>query len=425
MARTRFGPHHAAPTGTVDARTGAGMSRAVSALGLLCLIGIAWALSERRRAVNVRLVLWGVGLQYLLGALFLLTPLQRPVFAAAQSGVEVLTAATLAGAGVVFGRLASFADSGSILAFQALPVIILVSALSAVLYHYRVIQAAVHAVAWVMRRTMGTSGAETFSAAIQILLGIEAMAALRGYVSTMTRSELCAVMITFMASIAGSVMVIYARFGVEPGHLLIASLMSAPAALCIAKLLVPETREPQTSGAVRVRLPVDSRNVFDALSRGTADGLQMALNVGAMLIAFIAVVFLLNHACEAVCGRSFTLLAGYAFRPFAWLMGVPSPDVAAVGELLGTKTILNEFLAYQQLQPLIAAGALSPRAVTIATYALCGFANPGSLGILLAAMTNLAPERRDDIVTLGAYAFLGGVLCSFMTACVAGTLIGA
>jgi CNT family concentrative nucleoside transporter len=298
-----------------------------------------------------------------------------------------------------------------------------VSSLAAILYHLRVIQAVVYAMTWVMRYTLKTSGAETFAAAVQVFFGIEGVPTLRGYLHTMTRSEIFVVMVTFMATIAGSVMVVYSTFGAQPGHLLTASFISAPAALIVAKLMVPEKGEPETKDYVHIHVPVESHNIVDAATRGAAEGLSLALNIGAMLIAFVGLVFLVNLVFESVTGYSFTAIAGWAFRPVALLLGVPSSDASAVGELLGIKTVLNEFLGYARMKEMIAAGTLSPRGVTIATYALCGFANPGSLGILIAGLTGLAPERRSEIVGLGLKSFLAGVLTGLATACVAGILV--
>lgn len=413
------------------------MLRWVSLAGLACMIGLAWTVSEHRRKVDWRLVLWGVILQFAVGLLMLRTPLEAPTFAGMKKVVEGLTSVTLEGAGFVFGNLTQVlvikrdavpnaeADLviNAVVAFQVLPIIVFVSALSAILYHLRVIQTVVRVIAWAMRRTLGTSGAETFGAALLIFLGIESMTALRAYLKSMTRSELCTLMTAFMATIAGSVMVVYAAFGAEPGHLLAASLMSAPAAILVSKIMVPETEEPQTRGAARIAVPVESLNVMDAAARGTADGLQLALHVGAMLIAFIALVALGNRVTAWLTGYSLERLMGYVFWPFALMMGVPPGDAAGVGELLGMKTILNEFIAYQRLGEMIRSGALSARSITVATYALCGFANPGSLGILIAGLVGLAPERRSDIVRLGVRALAGGTLACFITACVAGVLM--
>lgn len=399
------------------------MLRVTSLFGLILLVGVAWALSENRRAISWRFVGWGLGLQFVIGVLLLLTPLERPVFAGMAKVVDVLTAATLAGAGFVFGKLADFSASGSMLAFQVLPVIIFVSALSSLLYYLRVIPVVVQGVAWCMRRTLKTSGAETLGTALLIFMGIESLTAVRAYMRNMTRSELCTLMTAFMGTIAGSVLIIYANFGVQPGHLLAASLMSAPASIMFAKLLVPETETPETSGDTRAKVEITSRNMFDALTDGATLGLQVALQVGALLIVFVGLVYLLNALCGAVTGYTFTDLMGIAFRPVAFFLGVPLKDVAAVGNLLGTKTVLNEFLAYEQLAPMISEQALTPRSITIASYALCGFANPGSIGIAIGGMAGLAPERRPEITALGVRSFIGGTLACFSTACVAGILI--
>jgi len=403
--------------------------RLVSLLGLIVMLVIAWALSENRRKVPWRIVLWGVGLQLAFGVLVLRTRFGRVFFEYVQAAFTVVTDATKEGAGFVFGNLPQNLEIGAIIAFQVLPVIIFVSSLAAILQHVRIIQVVVRAFAYIMRRSMKTSGAETFGAALLVFLGIESLTALRGYLNQMTRSELCTIMTTFMATIAASVMVAYANFGAEPGHLLAASVMSAPAAILISKLMVPEEGTPATDGATRVVIPVESHNVVDAAAKGASDGLHLALNVGAMLIAFIGLIYLLDLGVKGVTGLilaeglTFPELMGWFFRPFAFLMGVPRGDVAAVGQLLGTKTVLNEFLAYADFKEMLAANRLSPRAAAITTYALCGFANPGSLGILLGAATGMMPERRREIVNLGLKALIGGTLACFTTACMAGILL--
>lgn len=396
------------------------MLRLVSLAGLLVFLAVAWALSENRRAINWRLVLWGLGLQFGFAVVLLWTRLKEPLFNGMQALVDVLTRSTLEGARFVFGQDITIVGT---IAFQVLPVIIFVSALSAMLYHLHIIQALVRIIAWLMRRTLRSSGAETLGAALLIFIGIEAVSAIRLYMEKMTRSELCTVMSTFMATIAGSVLIIYAGMGAEAGHLLAASLMSAPAAIVVSKILVPETEEPETAGDHPVRLDVESHNLLDAAARGTADGLRMALNVGAMLIVFIALVYMFNLGLKAVFDTSFESLMAYVFYPFAWLMGIPREDVGVVASLLGTKTVLNEFLAYMGLQAAIEDGALQPRSIMIATYALCGFANPGSVGIMIAGMDALVPERRAEVSALSLRAFIAGTLACFMTACVAGVLL--
>ncbi len=398
--------------------------RLMSLVGLVVMMAIAWALSEDHRKVNWRIIGWGLGLQFAFALLVLRTGFGLMFFEAVQSAFNVFTNATNQGAAVLFGPLADETKAGAVMmAFQVLPVIIFVSAVAGLLQHMGVIQAAVQGIAWLMRRTMKTSGAETFAAVLQVFMGIEAVTGIRGYLRRMTRSELHVVLVTFMANIAASVMVVYASFGAKPGNLLAASLMSAPAAILIAKLMVPETGTPETNGTTRIVLPRDSHNFIDATSRGAYDGLQMALSVGAMLLAFIGIVYLLNQATLAVTGITLSHILGWVFTPFAWLMGVEPKDIASVAQLLGKKTILNEFLAYADLKPLIEQGALSKRSITIATYALCGFSNPGSLGILMGAAQALMPERRSEVAALGLKALVGGTLSTFMTACVAGIII--
>ncbi len=410
--------------------------RFMSFVGLLAMVALAWLLSEDRRKPNWRLVVWGLGLQLALGLLILRTALGRKLFEWVRVGFDVVTESSTEGAQFLFGNLTQFfilsKDAvltsendfviNAVVGFQVLPVIIFVSALAGILFHLHIVQGVVRFMAWLMRRTLKTSGVETFSAALLVFMGIESMSAVRQYLKSMTRSELCTIMTAFMATIAASVMVAYANFGADPGHLLAASIMSAPAAILISKLMVPEVGEPQTRGGVRVEVPIESHNVVDAAARGASGGLTMALNVAAMLIAFIGLVFLFDLILEGLTGYTFADAMGLFFRPFALLLGVSWRDAGPVAELLGTKTVLNEFLAYSDLKPMIDSGVLSPRSVTIATYALCGFANPGSLGILIGGLSGLMPERRAEIAQLGIKAFIGGTLACFTTACVAGML---
>jgi len=415
--------------------------RCISFGGLFLLVGIAWTLSENRGAVPWRLVALGMGLQFGLGLLIMHTGAGVWFFQGVKAGFDIITDASAKGGDFVFGSLSEFffvdrlgfgpdgapqsqgpAMITPVIAFRVLPVIIFVSGLSAILVHLGIVQWVIHGMAWVMRRTLKTSGAETFGAALLVFLGIESVSALGGYLKGMTRSEIFTLMTGFLATIAASVMVAYAGFGAEPGHLLAASIMSAPAGLVMAKLLVPETEEPQTSGAERISLPVESKNIFDAATRGAHNGLNMALNVAAMIIVFVGLIYLVDLAVTAVTGHTVTWLAGWLFRPFAFIMGVPWQDLGPVSELLATKSVVNEFLAYQNMQPLIADGVISPRAQTIATYALCGFANPGSLGILIGGLDGLMPERRTEVASLSVKAFIAGTLACFTTACVAGVL---
>lgn len=413
------------------------VERLISVAGLFILVGIAWALSENRKAAPWRLVVLGLVLQVVLALLVLRTGFGAAFFEAIREAFDVIREASLQGSRFVFGALTDVivlepdavvgAEEpvliNAVVGFQVLPIIIFVSTAAGMLYHLGVLQAVVRAMAWLMRRTLKTSGAETFATAALVFMGIEAMPAIKAYLRDMTRSELCTIMTAFMSTVAASVLVLYASFGAEPGHLLAASIMSAPAAIVVAKLLVPETQKPKTAGDEWIRVEVESHNVMDGAARGASDGVMLAVNVGALLIAFVSLIYVVNRACFAVIGITFSELAGYLFVPFAVLMGVPLEDAPSVGQLLGTKTIVNELVAYTELQAMIAEGALQPRSITIATYALCGFANPGSLGILLAGLVGLAPERRHEITQLGVKSFIGGTLAVFMTAAIAGILV--
>lgn len=402
------------------------MWRLMSLIGLVSLILVAWGMSENRRKVPWRILAWGLGLQFVIGVLMLQTGLRTALYPSIGRAVTLLREATLAGSQMIFGDLAVNASStGAFMAFQVLPVVILVSSIAAMLYHLRVIQVIVYGIAAVMRHTLRTSGAETFAAALQIFFGIESMPALRGYLVTMTRSELFVIMVTFMASIAGSVLVIYSTLGAEPGHLVTASLMSAPAAILVAKLMVPEVGTPETAETPRIDVPVDTQNLVDAAARGASEGLHLALQIGGMLIAFLGIMYLIDQVCLLVLRHTFSEAMGWLFQPVAFLLGVPWSDSARIGQLLGTKTILNEFIAYSQLGELVKEGSLDKRSVTIATYALCGFANPGSLGILVGGLSALVPERRAEFTQLGLKSVLAGTLAGFMTACVAGILTNA
>ncbi len=410
--------------------------RLISCLGLLVMVACAWGLSENRSKANWRLVGMAVFLQVTLGLLIMRTDFGPWLFGGVRDAFNLVTTASNEGASFIFGALTEVtvfnpeaiagADSpfvlNAVVAFSVLPTIIVVSSLAGILYHLRIIPFLVDTMRRLMQRTLGTSGPETFGTAILVFMGIEGMSTLKGYLKTMSRSELMVIMTAFMSTVAANVSLIYASFGAKPGHLLAASLMSAPAAIMIAKLMVPEMNEASAVDGGALKVEVESHNVMDGAARGASEGVMLALNIGAVLIAFVALIFLLNTGATALTGYSFTEMMGWVFRPFAWLMGVPAGDVAAVGQLLGTKTVVNEFVAYGDMSAMVAAGTLSPRSVTIATYALCGFANPGSLGILIAGLSGLVPERRKEITQLGLKSLVAGTLAVFMTACIAGIL---
>ena len=412
--------------------------RLTSFAGLLVMLGIALALSRDRRHISLRLVGTGLALQLVLAMVVFLTDLGDVLFAGAASAFQFLMEASNAGAEFLFGGLVTDAATkggetvslgiGATVAFQVLPLVIFFSALAGVLYHLGLTQLVVRALARVMQKAMDTSGAESLGCALFVFFGIESTTAIAEYIRRMTRSEVFTLMTAFMATIAGTVMGAYVSFGAAPGHLLTASLMSAPAAIVIAKILIPETEEPATRGQVRFDPPKESVNVIDAASRGAWQGLRLAVTIGAALIAFVGLVHLVNMILAAVSGlwlaEPLTLqrLMGWVFSPFALVMGVPWEDAYEVGQLLGTKTILNEFLAYRALEPLAKGGAICGRSVTIATYALCGFANFGSVAILVGGLGMIDPDRKSLYARYGLWALVAGTLAAFMTACYAGML---
>ena len=404
--------------------------RAVSALGFACWMALAWALSEDRRAVPWRTVAWGVVLQLGLGLLLLKTPIGRGFFAMMSALVDALIACTDAGVRFVFGALV---DTGFSFAVSVLPTIVFMGSLFAVLYHVGVLQLLVRALSVVFARTMRISGAESLCAIANVFLGmVESALVVRPYLERMTRSELFSLMTLGMATVAGSVMLAYVGMlggGDYAGHLATASLVSAPAGVLMAKLMVPERESPATAGGHVVDVPDGAANLIDAAAQGAIAGLRLAGYVGALLVAFVALIALANGALAWVGGAvgiadlTFQRVLGVMMAPAAWLLGVPWADASAVGSLIGLKTVLNEFLAYQDLGEQIAAGVLAPRSAVIASYALCGFANFGSLAIMVGGIGGLAPERRGEVAQLGLRSIVSGTLASFSTACVAGMLL--
>ncbi len=414
--------------------------RLLSLGGLAGIVGLSWLLSSKRRAFPTRVVAWGIGLQLVFGLLVLKTQLGQELFAMLNEGVVGLLRMTEEGSRFVFGE---YLDMKFSFALNVLPTILFFSSLMAVLYHLGVMQRIVNGLAWLMQRTMGTSGSETLSAAANIFVGqTEAPLVVRPYVSTMTLSELNAVMVGGFATVAGGVLAAYVgmlreRFPDIAGHLIAASVMSAPAALVVAKVMQPETDASKTRGFVRFKVERVDANLIDAAARGATEGLQLALNVGAMLLVFLALVALINFLLGLPVDAwnmlfetdyepwSLQRILGLVFAPVAALMGVPLEDCGQVGTLLGEKIVLNEFVAYAHLGDDLASGAstLHHRSVVIATYALCGFANFGSIGIQLGGIGAIAPERRGDLARLGLRAMIGGTLAACMTGTVAGLLV--
>jgi len=414
--------------------------RGMSFVGLFAMIGIAWLFSTNRRQFPKRVVAWGVGLQLFFGLLVLRTSSGLWLFRVLNDGVVKLLEFTARGTEFVFG---DYATEHFSFALNVLPTILFFSALMAVFYHLGVMQRVVGAVAWLMQRTMKTSGAESLSAAANIFVGqTEAPLVVRPYIARMTVSELNAVMVGGFATVAGGVLAAYVgmlhdHFPNIAGHLIAASVLSAPAALVIAKVMVPETGRSETAeGATAESLEKLDANLIDAVARGASDGLKLALNVGAMLLVFLALLALMNYliglpvvAYDAVmhthhAAPSIEGILGILFWPLAFLMGVPIDDCTQVASLLGEKLVLTEFVAYMHLgEALTRGGELSNRATVIASYALCGFANFGSIGIQIGGISAMAPERRGDLARLGLRAMIGGTLAACMTACVAGMLV--
>ena len=406
------------------------MERFMSLVGLFVMIAIAYALSTSRKNVKWKTVVMGVLLQVVFGLLILKTPMGREFFSVIKEGFNAILAFTNEGSKFIFGDLSNPGKYGFFFAFIVLPTIIFMSALMSVMYHIGVMQKLVEWTARFMMKFMGTSGAESLAAAANIFAGqTEAPLVIKPFVSKMTKSELMALMTGGMATVAGGVLAAYVGMGIDAGHLLAASVMSAPAALAIAKLMVPETEVSSTAGVIKVDLPKTNANVIDAAANGAGEGLTLALNVGAMLLAFIALIAMVNGLVGLVGGwfgfpeLSFELILGYIFAPFAFLLGIPWDECLRVGVMLGKKTVVNEFVAYLDLQAAIKEASVSPRSITIATYALCGFANFSSIAIQLGGIGGIAPDRRHDLARLGIKALIGGTLACFMTACIAGLMI--
>ncbi len=427
------------------------MERVISALGIFALLFLAWLCSSNRKVVQWRVVVWGLALQFAFALFILRTPIGLKIFDWAREAINTLLGFTTYGAAFVFGHLALNPNNpaheplmaqygkpiGLVFFFGVLTTIIFFASLMSILYHLGIMQAIVKAVAWVMVRTMGTSGAESLSAAANIFVGqTEAPLVVRPYVAQMTKSELMAVMTGGFATIAGGVMAAYVAFGIDAGHLLTASVISAPAALVMAKLMEPETEEPLTKGTVRVTFERTTVNLIDAAAVGAADGLRLAFNVAAMLVAFLALLAMVNAflgwldrtviaqliPLQGRAPLSLETLLGYLFAPLAFLLGTPTQDVLTMGSLMGIKVAANEFVAYVRLADL--KDTIDPRTFVIATYALCGFANFGSIAIQIGGISAIAPERRADLARLGLKAMWAGALASWLTACVAGVLIG-
>ncbi|MCY1054062.1 nucleoside transporter C-terminal domain-containing protein [Nannocystis sp. SCPEA4] len=403
----------------------------VSVVGFVVLLGVGYALSRDRKAVSLRVLLWGVALQWVIGLLLLKLPQGGVGLAHAAQAVQAVLDHAFVGSGFLFGQLGEprggASGIGMIFAFQVLPTIVFVAALFAVLYYLGVMQLIVRVLARAMVHVFGASGAESLCIAASIFMGqTEAPLTIRPFLSKLTESELFTVIVAGMASVSGAILGAYVVFGgVKIEHLLTAMAMTAPISLVFAKLIVPETGTPETAGVVRDAPVESSRNILEAAANGTSDGLRLAANVGAMLISFVALVSLLNAIVGLVpafgAPLSIERVLGWGFAPIAALMGIPWSEATTVGGVLGTRMAVNEIVAFQQLHA--AASALDPRTVAIATFAVCGFANLSSIGIQIGGLGALVPERKPDIARLGALALIAATLANFSTACVAGALL--
>ncbi|MDH5301961.1 MAG: nucleoside:proton symporter [Gammaproteobacteria bacterium] len=417
------------------------MSVFQSMLGIVTFIGVAWLLSEQRRQFPVRVVVSGVLLQFVLAVLLLKLPPFKEFFLLLNEMLLALETATRAGTSFVFGYLGggplpfetSHPGADFILAFRALPLILVISALSALLFYWRILPWVVRGFAWGLEKIMGVGGAVGLGAASNIFIGMtEAPLFIRPYLATMSRAELFALMTTGMATIAGTMMVLYGSIlssvsAEAMGHILTASIISAPAALLVALVMVPGVQQVRDEAAKRFEVKSPAESAMDAVTRGTLEGVQLLLNIIAMLVVLVALVSLVNAALgwlPAVGGEAISLqrMLGYLMAPVVWLMGIPWSESMVAGGLMGVKTILNEFIAYLQLSQL-PVGALSERSEIIMIYALCGFANIGSIGILIGGLATLVPERRVEVVRLGAKSVIAGTLATLMTGAVVGVLI--
>jgi CNT family concentrative nucleoside transporter len=406
------------------------MGRYTGFLGLVVILAFAWLCSTHKRSIRLRTVAWGLGLQFAFALLVLKTPFSQ-VLRAISTGVAALFGYANVGSAFVFGKLADSDAVGVIFAFQVLPIIIFIASFFSILYYLGIMQVVVRAMAVAMQKTMAVSGAESLNVAASIFMGqTEAPLTIKPFLAGLTESELFTVMTCGMAHVSGAVMAAYVIVGhVEIRHLLTAVIMTAPATIMLAKIFIPETEKPATEGKVEIQVEKTAVNVIDAAAQGAGDGLRLVLNIGAMLIAFLALIAMLNgmlHWAHTLpflgwLPESLQKIFGIVFAPVAWVMGVPWHDASAIGDLLGTRLITNEFVAFVQLGPM--QKTLDPRSFTIATYALCGFANLSSIAIQIGGIGALAPNRKSDLARLGIRAVAAGSMANFMSACIAGMLL--
>lgn len=406
------------------------MERFIGLLGIVVLLAIAFALSNNRKQINMRIIGWGLGLQAIFAIFILKTPIGGPLFGFLDKALRKLISFSDAGSDFLFKSFVP--DVGYHVAmfnfaFRALPTIIFFSSLMAVLYHFGIIQMFVKWIARAMQKTMGTSGSETLSVSANIFVGqTEAPLMVRPFIQHMTKSELMAVMTGGFATVAGGVLAIYVMWLADipgiAGHLIAASVMSAPGALMVAKIIYPETESSETMGDLKINIEQTSTNAMEALGDGATSGLKLAANVAAMLVAFVSLVAMINYLL-GFAGTSMESILGFIFKPLAWTMGVPWSEAGTLGTLMGKKIVFTELIAYGDLKELMSTGAITDRTAIIASYALCGFANFGSIGIQLGGIGGMAPERKKDLAKLVTKAMAGGALASWLTATIAGLLI--
>jgi CNT family concentrative nucleoside transporter len=399
------------------------MTRFTGLLGIIAILAVAFLLSAHKRDIKLRILAWGVSLQFAFAVLVLKTGFGG-IFQQIGEGVNAMLSYSQEGSKFLFGPLGDRGGPyGVLFAFQVLPIIIFIASFFAILYYLGVMQVIVRGMAVVMQKTMGVSGAESLNVAASIFMGqTEAPLTIRPFLASLTQSELFTIMASGMAHVSGSVMAAYVMIaGVEIKHLLTAVIMTAPATIMLAKIFFPEVDKPVTSGRVDVKIENTAVNIIDAAGQGAGDGLHLALNVAAMLIAFLALIAMVNGILKGINAPSLQTIFGFIFAPVAWLMGVSWKDAAAIGNLLGTRLVLNEFVAFIDLGKVKA--GLDPRSFVIATYALCGFANFSSIAIQVGGIGALAPTRKSDLARLGLKAVACGTMANFMSACIAGMLL--
>ena len=405
------------------------MDRFTGIIGAVVLLAIAYGMSNNRSAISKRTVLWGLGLQLFFALFILKTPIGQPFFSAVDRIFLKLLSFSDAGSDFLFKSYSTGVVEGPLMnfAFRILPTIIFFSSLMALLYHFGIMQRVIRWIAVTVQKTMGTSGSETLSVSANIFVGqTESPLMVRPFINQMTMSELMAVMTGGFATVAGGVMAIYVAMlsnipGIA-GHLMAASIMSAPAALVMAKIIFPETEESETLGDLRIEVERPDDNAMEALSRGATDGVKLAVNVGAMLVAFVAFIAMVNGILGFV-DLTIQQILGWLFQPLAWTMGAPWSEAGILGQLMGEKIVLTELIAYADLSQLLAENAISDRTAIIASYALCGFANFASIGIQLGGIGGIAPSRRKDLAKIGMKAMIAGALASWLTATLAGIIV--